>query len=230
MFRKFRQKIEQALERKEAQRPLSRDDFDRLLHGMRDELIEIRSRIPKFEKEAAKLSARAEQGVKHAELAYAKVQEAEGAGRADEAHQAMETTRRALSEAEDLRRQSEETRAEAERLKADAAEMMAQLKEAERNRSALLARARRVGTAERLQDLLKGPESGIQRFERAEEEIDTAEDIVAARQEVDEALGDRPSLREIEADVELRKLEAAKEMDEVEERLAELKRRMQHEE
>lgn len=229
MFRRFRERIEKALERKEAERPLTRDDIDHLLHGMREELIDLRSRIPKLEKEAAQLSTRAEAAIGHAELAHTKAREAESAGRTDEAHQALESARRALREAEELRRQAEDTRAEAERLKADAADMMARLKEAERDRSALLARARRLGTARLLDDLLRGPEGGLRRFERVEEEIDTAEDIAAATREVEEALGERPSLPELEADVELRRLEAAREMDEVERRLAALKRQIQEE-
>lgn len=230
MFRKFREKIEQVLERKESERPLTRDDIDRLLHSMREELIDIRARIPKLEKEAGRLSANAERAIAHAELAHAKAQEAKRADRPDEAHSALESARRALSEAEDLRRQSEENRAEAERLKADAADMMAQLKEAERNRDALLARARRLGTSRMLDDLLRGPESGVKKFERVEEDIDRAEDLVDATRELEETLGERRIVKEIEADVELRRLEAAREMDEVEKKLAELKRQMQREE
>ena len=43
-------------------------------------------------------------------------------------------------------------------------------------------------------------------------------------------MGERPSYQELETDFELRKLESAKKADEIEERLAELKRQMEAEE
>ena len=70
MFKRFREKIERALERKEAQRPLTRDEVDDILRGMRAELIDMRSRIPKLEKESERLSARGKKQVQLAELAH----------------------------------------------------------------------------------------------------------------------------------------------------------------
>jgi phage shock protein A len=227
MFKRFREKIERALERREAERPLSRDEVSRLLHGMREELIEMKSRIPRFERQAMDLDKRAARQVQRAELAYNKARELQGSGDEHEAQMAAEAARDALSEAEDLRRQADESRGEAERLKGEYAAKMDQLKEAERNRDVLLARSRRATTARKLDDMLRGPESGLGRFERAEDDIDAAEDLAAAEREVSEALGERPRVKEIETDYELRQLEAAKEADEIEERLKELKRQME---
>jgi phage shock protein A len=227
MFKRFREKIERALERREAERPLSRDEVSRLLHGMREELIEMKSRIPRFERQAMDLDKRAARQVQRAELAYNKARESQGSGDEHEAQMAAEAARDALSEAEDLRRQADESRGEAERLKGEYAAKMDQLKEAERNRDVLLARSRRATTARKLDDMLRGPESGLGRFERAEDDIDAAEDLAAAEREVSEALGERPRVKEIETDYELRQLEAAKEADEIEERLKELKRQME---
>ncbi len=229
MFRSLREKIERALERRESSRPLTRDDIDRLLHGMREEIIDMRARLPKLQKEAEKLSSRAEGAIRRAELAHGAAREAESAGRTDEAHQSLEAARAALREVEDSRTQAEEVRAEAEQLKADALDKMAQLKDAERNRSALLARARRAGTARKLDDMLRGPESGARRFERAEEDIDAEEDMAAATRELEEELGERPEAKQIEADMELRRLDAARAADEIDQRLAELKRQMEDE-
>ena len=164
-----------------------------------------------------------------AELAHKKAQGATGAGRTDEAQNAMEAARQALHEAEHLQKQAVEMRGEAERLNIEYRDKMEQFKDAERNRSALIARSRRVTTGQKLDDMLRGPESGLARFERAEEDIEMAEDLALASREVDEALGDAPSVRELEADVELRKLEAAKEADEIDTKLAELKRQMEQE-
>jgi hypothetical protein len=197
MFRRFREKLERALERREADRPLSRVDVDELLSAMRREVIDLRSRIPRLEK--------------------------------DEAYTALEAARRALSDAESLRNQAAEAREEAERLKAEAADKLEQLKAAERNRSALIARSRRVGTARKLEEMLRGPGGGIRRFERAEEDIETAEDMAAATREVEEALGERQPVQEIETDLELRRLEAARQADEIEKRLADLKQQMEEE-
>ncbi len=230
MFKRFRERIERALERKEAERPLSRDEVDDILRGMRAELIDMRSRIPKLEKEVERLSARGKKQVQMAELAHNKAQEATAAGRSDEAQNAMEAARGALHEAEQLREQAAEMRGEVERLNIEYRDKLEQFKDAERNRSALIARSRRVTTGQKLDDMLRGPESGLARYERVEEDIEMAEDLAAASREVDAALGDAPSVRELEADVELRKLEAAKEADEIDAKLAELKRQMEDEE
>lgn len=230
MFRRFREKIERALERKEQERPLTRDDIDALLKGMRQELIDLRSRIPRLEKESEALKARAQREIQRAELAHNKAQAAESSARPEEAQPAIEAARRALEHAEDLRSQAEDVRGEVERLKVEYGEKLEQLKYAERNRSALLARSRRAGTARRLDELLRGPEGGLAKFERAEEDIETAEDISVAEREVDEALGERSTYRELETDLELRKLESARKANEIEERLAELKRQMESEE
>jgi phage shock protein A len=227
MFKRFREKIERALERKEAERPLTRDEVDDILRGMRAELIDLRSRIPRLEKETERLSARGKKQVQLAELAHNKAQEATAAGRNDEAQNAMDAARQALHDAEHLQEQAVEMRGEVERLNIEYRDKMEQFKDAERNRSALVARSRRVTTGQKLDDMLRGPESGLARFERAEEDIEEAEDLAAASREVDAALGDAPSVRELEADVELRKLEAAKEADEIDSKLAALKRQME---
>ena len=230
MFRRFREKIERALERKEQERPLTRDDVDQLLKGMRQELIDLRSRIPRLEKESETLKARAQREIQRAEFAYSKAQEADRGAQPEEAQPAIDAARRALEQAEELRQQADEVRVEVDRLKGEYAEKLEQLKYAERNRSALLARSRRAGTARKLDELLHGPEGGLARLERAEEDIETAEDLAVAEREVDEALGVRSTYREIETDFELRKLESAKKADEIEQRLAELKRQMEAEE
>lgn len=229
MFRRLREKIERALERRESQRPLTSDDLRHLLSGMREELIELRGRIPRLGREAERLNSRAQEQIKRAEFAHGKAREAESAGRPDEAHSALEAARRALADAERLREESAEIRAEVERLKAEAAEKLEQLKYAERNRSVLLARSRRAGTARKLEDLLRDPDSGVKRFEKAEEDIEAAEDLAAATQELEEELGDRPRGYEIESDYELRQLEAAREQEDLERRLAELKRQVEEE-
>jgi len=230
MFKRFREKIERALERKESERPLTRDEVDDILRGMRAELIDLRSRLPKLQKEAEQLSTRGKKQVQLAELAHNKAQEATASGRSDEALNAMDAARQALHAAEHLQEQAVEMRGEAERLNIEYRDKMEQFKDAERNRSTLVARSRRVTTGQKLDDMLRGPESGLARFERAEEDIEEAEDLAAASREVDAALGDAPSVRELEADVELRKLEAAKEADEIDSKLAQLKRQMEEEE
>lgn len=229
MFRRLREKIERALERHEADRPLTRDDLDRMLHAMREELIDLRSRTARLEKEAERVASRAQHEIRRAEVAHQKAREAEQAGDPAAANSAMEAARGALHLAEDLRDQAAEARSEAERLKAESLEKLEQLKYAERNRGALLARARRVGTARRLDDLIRGPESGLKRFERAEEDIQTAEDMVEAEREIDEALGVRRPADELESELELRRLQAAETADDVERRLSELRRQIEEE-
>ncbi len=190
---------------------------------MRDEVIELRARIPRLEKEVARLERAARTSVRRAELANQKAQEARASGDPAGAGRAVQAAEAAVGEAEDLRRQAAEAAEDLARLKSEAAEKLERLKDAERNKSALLARARRAGTARNLEEMLRGPESGLRRFERAEEEMDTAEDLAAAADEVEEAVGGRSAP---EADLELRRLEEADELAEVDRRLAELKREL----
>lgn len=229
MFKKIREKIERALERKEAERPISRDDFDRMLAQMREEVIAMKSRIPRMEKEAKELDRRAANQIQRAELAHNKGKSAQEAGDLDEAHRATEAARDALTHAEELRGQADEAREEAARLRAEYQDKLEQLKYAERNRSTLLARSRRTTTSRKLDEMIRGPESGLKRFERAEEDIEQAEDMAEAERELSEALGERPPAEELETDYELRQLEAAKEADELERRLLELKKELEEE-
>ncbi len=87
-----------------------------------------------------------------------------------------------------------------------------------------------MGTARKLEEMIRGPGGGVRRFERAEEDIATAEDMAAATREVEEALGERQPVREIETDLELRRLEVARQADEIDKRLAYLKQQMDEEE
>ena len=227
MFRRLREKIERALESREAARALSREELDDLLHAMRKELIDLRARTARVEKEVAQLDSKAQDSVRRAEHAHRLAQDAKAAGREDEARGAMEATERALRQAEDLKRQAIEAHADLAELTAEAADKLEKLKEAQRNRHAILARSRRAKTSQRLGEAIRGPESGIRRFEQAEEDLEAAEDLVAATQEVEEALGG-PTVP-VETDYELRRLEQADEMADIERRLAELKREVEGE-
>ncbi|NIR44739.1 MAG: hypothetical protein GWN99_10575 [Gemmatimonadetes bacterium] len=229
MFKKLREKIERALERKESERPISRDDFDRMLHEMREEVIAMRSRVPRMEKEAKELDRRAANQIKRAELAHNKGKAAQEAGELDEAQRATDAARDALAHAEELRGQADEAREEVERLRAEYQDKLAQLKYAERNRDVLIARSRRTTTSRRLDEMIRGPESGLKRFERAEEDIEAAEDRAEAERELAEALGERAPTEALDSDYELRKLEASREADELEQRLQELKRQIEEE-
>ncbi len=179
-----------------------------------------------MEKEAKELDRRAANQIQRAELAHNKGKAAQEAGDLDEAHRATEAARDALTHAEELRGQADEAREEVGRLRAEYDDKLAQLKYAERNRDALIARSRRTTTSRKLDEMIRGRGSGLKRFERAEEDIETAEDMVEAERELAEALGERSSVEESETDAELRKLEASKTADELEQRLNELKRQI----
>ena len=174
MFKRFRQKIERALERKEAARPINRDDIDRLLHEMRQELIQMKSRIPRMEKEATELDRRAGQQIQRAEIAHKKAKQANAATDLGAAQVATDAARDALAQAEQLRQHANEAREEVSRLEAEYEDKLEQFKEADRNRSVLVARSRRTTTARKLDEAIRGPESSLKRFERAEEDIEAA--------------------------------------------------------
>ncbi len=226
MFRRWREKIERALEAREAARPLTRDEYDDLLHSMREEIIDLKARIPKLEKQVARLDGQARETVRRAERAHAAAREARASGQSEESERAMKLVQRVLQQAEDLRRQSIEAHADLSEMKADALEKLTKLKEAQRNRGVMIARSRRAGTARQLADAMQGPESGLKRFERAEEEMAGAEDLAAATQEVEEALGGPLAA---ETEYELRQLESGDEMDDMERRLAELRKEIETE-
>lgn len=227
MFRRWREKLERALARREAERVPTREDFDRILSGMRDELIDMKARLPRVEKQAERVAAAARSAMRRAEERRGRAEEARKRGDAEAVRGAMSAAERALAEAEDLHRQAAGMRTEAARLRREVDEKMDALKEAHRNRDVLLARARRADTSRNLKEMLRGPESGLERLERMEEEIQAAEDRVEASRELEEALEGRPALPETEW--ELEKLEAAETADEIDRRLEALRREIREE-
>lgn len=226
MFRRLRERIERALGRLESERTPTRDDIDDLLHGMRDEVIELRARIPRVEAQVKQMEAAARAALRRAEARRGEAAPGPEAG-AEARGPDMAAVERALGEAEDFHRQASELRAELARMRQEADEKMEMLKQGRRNRDALLARARRAGTARDLEEALRGPESGTERLERVEEEIQASEDRLEAAREIESELSGRPSLPE--AEWELERLEKASAEDEIDRRLEELKREMEEE-
>lgn len=198
MLERIRGVLTDLLDALEGDRPLSRDEVDRLLADMREELIEARARLKKREREVADYERRLE------------------ALREDEDVAPDQLT--------ELEREVAGRRAEVEEEREAVDALSERFREAVRQRDVWIAKDRRARTSETLRE---AGEEEIRDFERLEERIEADAHRLEADREVEQALeggagasGDRPGGSE-DADLEedLRDVRA-------EEQLRELKRRM----
>ncbi|HKK08042.1 MAG TPA: hypothetical protein VKA44_04090 [Gemmatimonadota bacterium] len=142
MFEGLKRRLERALDALEERGPApSEDEIDRLLAGMREELIDVRARVKALEEEEAGLSRRLER-----------------APAGSEARARLETKR-------------DDVRAALAEMRAAASELTARFKEAVTGRDALAARGRRVKAAEDLREEGGGAARSFDRAaERIEDE------------------------------------------------------------
>lgn len=165
MFEGIRSKISDALDALGGDRPVSRDELDRVLGEMRQELIEARARL---------------------EAEREEVEDYERRLRALQGRDDVDDARLGAVEREVRKR-----RAELNEHRRVVAELTEQFKDAMRQRDVLPARDRRTRASETLRG---AAEEGIRELERLEEEIERGAAERSARREVEEALdGSQPS-------------------------------------
>ncbi|HKK27192.1 MAG TPA: hypothetical protein VKB18_03855 [Gemmatimonadota bacterium] len=123
MFEGLKKRLERALDALERKGPgPSEDEIDRLLSGMREELIDVRARVKALEDEEASVTRRLERASSGSEV---------------EAR---------------LRRKLEDVRKVLAEMRAEASELTARFKEAMGSRDALAARGRRTRASEHLRE------------------------------------------------------------------------------
>ena len=188
MFEKMREKLSDLMDALGGDPSLSRDEVDRVLAGMREELIEARARFKKREEEVGDYERRLEALRERGDVDPAQLEELE-----------REVARR---------------RAEMEEERRAVEEMSERFREAVRRRDVLVARDRRTRASETMREA--GQEE-VRDFERFEERVEEDAHRVEADREVEEALEDGPgagpeteeleeTFRDARADEQLREL------------------------
>lgn len=217
MFRRLRDAIERALSRLEGDE-VTRDDLDRVIAAMREELIERKAAIPQLEanvraaeKEKAAERRRAEDCVRRADQA-GKI------GDAETVRVAEEFAKRYLARVEVLERKIAAARAELAQERDEVARMTEALKEAISRRDVLLVQARRARAMDRAGG---GAREAIEELERIFERSERPAEMADARRELEEALGGRAEAAAVD-----RELDRAGREAEADAMLSELKRRM----
>lgn len=159
MLEGIRRKISDALDALGADRPVSRDELDRVLGEMRQELIEARARLKGRREEVEDYERRLEA-----------LRDRDDVGPEQLAEIEAEVAKR---------------RAELNEHRRVVAELTGQFKDAMRQRDVLPARDRRARASEKLRG---AAQEGIRELERLEEEIERGAAERSARREVEEAL------------------------------------------
>ncbi|MFQ5690484.1 MAG: PspA/IM30 family protein [Gemmatimonadota bacterium] len=192
MFSRLRRALDDALTKLE-ERTIPEADVDRLLAGMREELVGTKARIPELqvllrtqERQRAEEDRKARDCVRRAGQAQA-------IGDSETVEVANRFAKRHLARVEVLDRKLEGTRADLVFQEAQVVEMTAQLKEALSRRDALAVQARR---ARAVQKLRGGEFEAVEEFERVADRAERDSELDSVRRELDAEPGrgsDRPA-------------------------------------
>lgn len=163
MFEEIRRTLSELADALGGDRSLTRDEIDRVLAGMREELVEARARLRQRDDEVADYERRLEA--------------LEERGDVDDARLAG------------LRREVARRRADVEEERDVVEELSERFREAVRRRDVLLAKDRRSRASETVRD---AGEEEVRDFERLEERIEEGAHRVEADREVEEALDGPP--------------------------------------
>lgn len=218
MFDKLRAAFREAAENFKEE--LSRDEVpeavDRLVKGMRDEVIEAKARLADLEKAIAR--ARAEAGREKAELETCRRRErmAREIGDDETADLAAEYAEKHERRKTVLERKATALEEELRLRRAEIGEMIATLKKTRKERESLAAKAGRSSARESI----RGAGDLFDELERMAEEIDSGEMRREAEREVERSMRREESDYHIDLDAPPRP-----EVD-IDQRLEELKRRM----
>ena len=185
MFRKLREKIEAALDALEGRSPGDpREEVDRLLAGMREELIEARAALPGLEKQISDYRAIRARELREVESCIRRAEQARKIGDEETVEVAVRFAEKHRNRAELAAQKLEAAEAELALQKRSVTEMTGQLKSALARRDAIAAQARRAGATGSLRG---GGPSPVDDFDRIVEGIEDADRGAAAAREVEEA-------------------------------------------
>ena len=219
MFKKLKQAIESALSSLESRSGGEAEDIDRLLAGMREELIEAKASTPRLEGDLENLRRRQADEQRRAEDCVRRAGQAEEIGDTETLRVAVEFAERHQDRAKVYGEQIRAAEGELALHLRNVKEMSAQLKASIAGKDALKVQARRARATESLRG---GENTAADRFERMAADIEQESDRAEAAQDLEDELeyggiGRGPSHRPVDP-AELEDLQ-----------LAELKRRMAEE-
>ncbi|WP_419167421.1 hypothetical protein [Candidatus Palauibacter sp.] len=218
MFRKLRQMVDDALDRMEAKQDgVSEDDIDRVIHAMREELVETRARITELETLLQSLVRQADQEKNAARTAERRAAKAAEIGDTETVEVANRFAGRHRQRLEVLVIKAEATQAEILQHRDEAAQGAEQLKSAIARRDSLSVqqrRARAIGHSASRFD-------SVDAFDRMADKMESRTDLDEAQREVESELNPSAGTprRDFAAERELREARA-------DAMLEELKRRM----
>ncbi len=186
MFKKLREAIESALDSLEGRSGDStREDVEKLLDGMREELIETKARIPVLEADLGKLRLSHEREVKLADDCHRRAEQAQEIGDEETVEVALRFEAKHRVAIDVWLQKIEAAEAELAMQRQTVQEQTEQLKEARARKDVLAIRARRAGSTERMRG---GGRSSADEFDRLAEEIEREDDLGAASRSVDDDL------------------------------------------
>lgn len=185
MFRKLKDAIDGALSALEG-RSGDAGDVDELLAGMRQELIEAKSALPRLEQGIERLRRSQAEERRRAEDCVRRAGQAKEIGDAETLRLAVEYGERHRERARVYGEKIQAAEAELAMQRRTVSEMTGQLKSAMTHRDVLKIRARRSRSTGSLRG---GGESAASRFDRMAEEIEDEAVRAEAARELDDELG-----------------------------------------
>ncbi|MDH3297954.1 MAG: PspA/IM30 family protein [Gemmatimonadota bacterium] len=185
MFKKLKEAIDAALSSLESRSGQDAEDIDRLLSGMREELIEAKAATPKLEDGLAKLRRREADERSRAEDCVRRAGQAEEIGDPETLRVAVEFAERHQERARVLGEQVRAAEAELALHRKNVKEMSAQLKSAIAQKDALKAQGRRSRATEALRG---GGYTAADRFDRMAADIEDESYRAEAARDLDEDL------------------------------------------
>lgn len=185
MFRKLKDAIDGALSALEA-RTDAAEDVERLLGGMREELIEAKSALPRLEQGIERLRRVQATERKSAEDCVRRASQARDIGDTETLRLAVEYGERHRERARVYGEKIQAAEAELSMQRRAVDEMTSQFKSAMTHRDALKIRSRRSSTSDALRT---GGDTAAARFDRMAEDIEDEAARAEATRELDEELG-----------------------------------------
>lgn len=219
MFKKLKNAIDSALSSLEGRSGREGEDIDRLLAGMREELIEAKATTPRLEEGLEKLRTRHAAEKRKVEDCVRRAGQAEEIDDSETLRVAVEFAERHQERAKVLAEQIQAAEGELALHRRNVKEMRAQFKASVTNKDALKVQVRRARATESLRG---GGDTPASRFDRMAADIEQDTDRVDAARELEDELayggpGRGPAYRPIDPD------------DLADLQLDELKRRMEEE-
>ncbi|MBT8477774.1 MAG: hypothetical protein KJO06_02580 [Gemmatimonadetes bacterium] len=215
MFKKLKDAIESALDALEGRSSDStREDVEKLLDGMREELINTKAQVPVLEEDLKKLQMAHDRELEKAEDCHRRALQAQSIGDEETVEVALKFEAKHRVAVDVWVQKIEAAAAELAMQRQTVIEQTEELKDAHARKDVLAIQVRRSGATERMRG---GGRSSVDEFDRLADAIEREEDLGAAGRAVEDDLagrydpgngGDEPSglSREDLADLQLEEL------------------------